>query len=630
MGAHEEWNSHRGPANVAGKARSPGRLVGSPSAFGVALSSARSIAGRRIDSSCHAERRRHSISDAGYGLMASDASPHVDRGTSAVSSVTGQSTARGAPRPWPFASDPVGLEAVLAAIVDSSDDAIIGKTLDGQIRTWNAGAERVFGYTAEEAIGKSITILMPPDRIHEEATIVATLSRGERIDHYETERVTKDGQRIHVSLSVSPIRDATGVIVGAAKIARDVTLRKTLEAEREQLLAKEQAARNLAEQAITAKDAFLAMVSHELRSPLSPILAWVRLLQQGVLDKAKSRRALATIERSARVQAQLVDDLLDISRIVFGKLRLQIGKVNLDAVATAAVEVSRPAADAKGVQLDLALDRETISVTGDPGRLQQVISNLVSNAIKFTPKGGRVQITLMRVGHGVQISVSDTGRGITPEFLPHLFEWFQQAETGPARAHGGLGLGLAIVRHLVELHGGTVHAASEGEGKGATLTVLLPRVALQGSGELPSVTTASELQPYRQALTGRRILVVDDEPDTCEVISSLFTSCGAEVRVAGSAADGFDELTRWRPDAVVSDIAMPGEDGFAFIAKVRALEGGLGRLPAIALTAYATPEDRVRVFSSGFHVHIVKPFEPGELVAAVANLARGVPGGGGP
>jgi len=539
--------------------------------------------------------------------------------------VTEQSKPRGKAGPWPFASDPVGVESVLAAIVDSSDDAIIGKTLDGQIRSWNAGAERIFGYTAEEAIGKSITILMPTDRIHEEATIVATLRRGERIDHYETERVRKDGERIHISLSVSPIRDATGVIVGAAKIARDVTLRKTFDAQREQMLAKEQAARNLAEQANTAKDAFLAMVSHELRSPLSPILAWVRLLQQGVLDEAKSHRALATIERSARTQAQLVDDLLDISRIVFGKLRLQMDNVNLDAVATAAVEMARPTADAKGVQLDLDLDRERLFLTGDAARLQQVISNLVSNAIKFTPKGGSVQIILMRIDSGVQISVSDTGRGMAPEFLPHLFEWFQQAETGPARAHGGLGLGLAIVRHLVELHGGTIHAASEGEGKGATLTVILPGVTPQGSGRLPSTATVSDLQPYRQGLAGRRILVVDDEPDTCEVISMLFTSCGAEVRVAGSAEGGFDELTRWRPDVLISDIAMPGEDGLAFIAKVRALEGELGRLPAIALTAHATPEDRVRVFSSGFHVHVVKPFEPGELVAAVANLARGIP-----
>jgi PAS domain S-box-containing protein len=528
---------------------------------------------------------------------------------------------------WPFANDPVGVEAVLAAIVESSDDAIVGKTLDGQIRTWNAGAERVFGYTSEEAIGRSITMLMPPDRVHEEAMIVATLSRGERIDHYETERVTKDGRRIHISLSVSPIRDATGTIVGAAKIARDITVRKMIDERREEALAREQAARNSAEQANRAKDAFLAMVSHELRSPLSPILAWVRMLQQGVLDEAKTQRALASIERSARAQAQLVDDLLDISRIVFGKLRLQMATVNLDAVATAAVEIGRPAADAKGIRLDIVLDRDPVSVTGDSQRLQQVIWNVVSNAIKFTPRDGQIRLTLERMDTGVQIAVSDTGRGITPEFLPHLFESFRQAETGPTRAYGGLGLGLAIVRHIVELHGGTVQAASEGEGRGATISIWLPGVLPERPDpRLHPPTMAGDRQYSDVILTGLRILVVDDEPATGELLSALFAGSGAEVRVAMSGLEGLDEVTRWRPDVVVSDIGMPGEDGCALIASVRELDGDLGRVPAIALTAYASPEDRARIFSAGFHVHIVKPFEPGELVAAVANIARGVPG----
>jgi PAS domain S-box-containing protein len=527
---------------------------------------------------------------------------------------------------WPFAIDAVGTEAVLAAIVDSSDDAIIGKTLDGQIRTWNTGAERVFGYTAEEAIGRSITMLMPPERLHEEATIVATLSRGDRIDHYETERVRKDGRRIHVSLSVSPIRDATGTIVGAAKIARDVTLRKTLDAQREEILAKERAARKLAEQANKAKDAFLAMVSHELRSPLSPILAWVRMLQQGVLDKAKSRRALATIERSARAQAQLVDDLLDISRIVFGKLRLQIGTVNLDAVTMAAVEIGRPTAEAKGIRLDVLLDEESVSISGDSERLQQVVWNLVSNGIKFTPRGGEILVTLKRLETGAEISVRDTGRGIAPDFLPYLFESFWQADTGPTRAYGGLGLGLAIVRHIVELHGGMVQAESEGDGKGATFTVRLPGVLPGVSAGRPRASTAPASESQHSVLAGRRVLVVDDEPDSNELISTLLILYGAEVRVAASAADGLDELFRWRPDVLVSDIGMPGEDGFAFIAKVRALDGDLGPLPAIALTAYATPEDRAQILSAGFLVHVVKPFEPEELVAAVANIARGVPG----
>ena len=539
----------------------------------------------------------------------------------------GTSNVAGRRTSWPFATDPVGVEAVLAAIVESSDDAIIGKTLDGRIRTWNAGAERVFGYTAEEAIGRSITMLMPPDRLHEETTIVATLSRGDRIDHYETERIRKDGQRIHISLSVSPIRDATGAVVGAAKIARDVTLRKTLDAQREEALSIERAARSTAEQANRAKDAFLAMVSHELRSPLSPILAWVRMLQQGILDEAKTQRALTTIERSARAQAQLVDDLLDISRIVFGKLRLQIGPVNLDSVTAAAVEIGRPGAHAKGIRLEVFLDGEPVSIMGDAERLQQVVWNLVSNAIKFTPRGGQIQVRLERVDTDVRISVTDTGRGITRDFLPHLFESFRQAETGPSRAYGGLGLGLAIVRHIVELHGGTVQAASEGEGKGATFTICLPGVLPERSDERPKALITGEGDPWYPGctLTGLRVLVVDDEPDANELLSALLAACGAEVHVSVSGADGLDELIRWRPDVVVSDIGMPGEDGCAFIAKVRALEGDLGRLPAIALTAYASPDERIRIFSAGFHVHIVKPYEPGELVAAVASIARRVP-----
>jgi CheY-like chemotaxis protein len=351
------------------------------------------------------------------------------------------------------------------------------------------------------------------------------------------------------------------------------------------------------------------------------------MLQQGVLDEAKTQRALATIERSARAQAQLVDDLLDISRIVFGKLRLQTGTLNLDAVTTAAVEICRPGADAKDIRLDVLLDSDPVTITGDSERLQQVVSNLVSNAVKFTATGGQIWVTLKRVNEGVQISVRDTGRGIASEFLPHVFESFQQAETGPARAYGGLGLGLAIVRHIVALHGGTVQAASEGEGKGATFTVWLPEVRAEGSKDRrrAPVMRASGPQYPNPILTGLRVLVVDDEPDSNELLSTLLTGNGAEVRVARSAADGFDELIRWRPDVLVSDVGMPAEDGCAFIARVRALEDDLSRLPAIALTAYASPEDRVRIFSAGFHVHVVKPFEPGELVAAVANIAR-VPG----
>ena len=527
-------------------------------------------------------------------------------------------------------SAPADGQAMLAAIVTSSDDAIVGMDLSGTITSWNASAERLFGYSAAEALGRSVTMLLPPERLDEEREILAALGRGERVDHFETERVKKDGRRIAASLSVSPVRDATGRIVGGAKIARDITLRKRFEAEREELLAKERAAREQAESASRAKDAFLAMVSHELRSPLSPILAWARMLSRGLLDEEKTRRAIETIERNARAQAQLIDDLLDVSRIVTGKLRLEVRPVDVVAVVDAAIDVVRPAADAKGIQLERVLDSEVGPVAGDAARLQQVVWNLLSNAVKFTPRGGHVQIVLERVNSQVEIAVSDTGRGIAPEFLPFLFQQFQQAETGSTRSYGGLGLGLTIVRRIVELHGGTVGAESPGVGGGATFTVKLPRMLFAGTAgesERRHPTAAEAAPSARYApLDALRVLVVDDEPDSNDVVSTLLGSCGAEVRVAGSAAEGLAELRRWTPDLIVSDIGMPGEDGCAFLARVRAEPAPIGRIPAIALTAYATTDDRIRIFSAGFQLHVVKPVDPAELVAAVASTVRRLPG----
>jgi PAS domain S-box-containing protein len=515
---------------------------------------------------------------------------------------------------------------MLAAIVESSDDAIISKDLNGTIMSWNRGAERVFGYTAEEAVGRPITMLLPPDRFQEEATILGTLVRGERIDHFETERMTKDGRRIDISLSVSPVKDRSGRVIGGAKIARDISLRRQLEREREQVLAQERHVRTLAEAANRAKDAFLAMVSHELRSPLSPILSWVRMLRMKALDEAKSARALETIERSARAQAKLIDDLLDISRIVAGKLRLEVRSVDLASVIEEALEVVRPAAEAKQIRLQTVLDTETGTIPGDPARLQQVIWNLLSNAVKFTPKGGRVQITLERVNSHVEIAISDTGRGVPAEFLSYLFERFQQAETGTARSHGGLGLGLAIVRHIVELHGGTVFAESAGEGQGATFTIKLPRmIFMRTAGEdarrHPTVGPVPEPGDF-PSLHDLRVLVVDDEPESNEVVSTILGVSGAEVRVAASAAEGLEHLKQWTPHVIVSDIGMPHGDGYMFLAKLHALPGEMADLPAVALTAYATTDDRVRIFSAGFKAHVVKPIDPVELVVVVANVAR--------
>jgi PAS domain S-box-containing protein len=528
-----------------------------------------------------------------------------------------------------FTGDPETMQALLAALVESSDDAIIAKDLNGVILAWNAAAERIFGYRAEEVIGLPVTILLPPDRVSEEETVLATLRSGRRIDHSETERVKKDGTRLRISLSVSPIRDPSGRIVGAAKIARDVTSRYLMEQERDALLHREQQARLAAESANRAKDAFLATVSHELRTPLSPIIMWTRMLRDGLLDATKTERALSTIERNASAQAQLVDDLLDVSRIVSGKIRLEVRPTDLAAVIQAAVEVVRPAADAKGIHLSVVLDTETGLVAGDPDRLQQVVWNLLSNAIKFTPKQGRVHVVLERVNSHVEIAVSDTGEGFDPSFRIAMFDRFQQADSSSSRQHGGLGLGLAIVRHIVELHGGTVHAESAGAGQGAAFTVKLPLVIFQRTaGEavrrhptLAEAHASDDAGSYAR-LDGVRILVVDDEPDSNEAVSSLLGVRGAEVRVAGSAAQAMDVLQEWLPQLIVTDIGMPGEDGFALLAKIRAGTGRAARVPAIALTAYATRDDRLRVLGAGFQLHLSKPIDPAELVAGVANVVQ--------
>ena len=344
--------------------------------------------------------------------------------------------------------------AHLAAIVESSDDAIISKDLQGIITSWNKGAEKLFGYTAAEAVGKPVTMLIPLQRIDEEPQILGKIRRGETVDHYETVRRRKDGTSLDISLTVSPIRDEAGNIIGASKIARDITERKRAEVEREQLLASEQEARRQAEEANRMKDEFLATVSHELRTPLNAILGWARLLSGRKLDSESTERGLKSIEQNAKAQAQLIEDLLDVSRIISGKFRLKAQPLEVAPVIEAAVDSVRPAAEAKGIRLQAILDPDAGPVSGDAGRLQQVVWNLLSNAIKFTPKGGRVQVRLIRINSHIELEVSDTGQGIAREFLPYVFDRFRQADGSYTRSHGGLGLGLSIVRHIIELHGG--------------------------------------------------------------------------------------------------------------------------------------------------------------------------------
>jgi CheY-like chemotaxis protein/nitrogen-specific signal transduction histidine kinase len=396
--------------------------------------------------------------------------------------------------------------------------------------------------------------------------------------------------------------------------------------ERERLLALEQEAREAAETASRLKDEFLATISHELRTPLTAVLGWIHILRGGQLDADAATRALETIERNARSQNQLIEDLLDVSRIITGKLRLDVRPVDPAAIIESAIEAVMLAAEAKEIRVNKVLDTGVSSISGDPARLQQVIWNLLSNAIKFTPRGGRVNVSLARINSHIEISVSDSGEGIDKEFLPFVFERFRQADGTSARRYGGLGLGLAIVRHLVELHGGTVQATSPGEGQGAVFTIKLPLLPIyhrETNVEQvhPAKSDAALPIEYPDNLAGLSVLVVDDEADTLELIKVLLGQCGARVTTASSAAEALELLKRTTPHVIISDIGMPTEDGFEFIRKVRQLppEQG-GKIPAVALTAYARAEDRLRVLRSGYQMHVSKPVELAELVAIVANI----------
>ena len=826
----------------------------------------------------------------------------------------------------------------LSALIESAEDAIISKTLEGIITSWNKGAERIFGYTADEVIGKPITILIPEDHEDEEPSILARLRTGERIEHYETIRIRKDGRPINISLTVSPIRGPGGKIVGASKIARDITeqkqsrqaldeaserlklalaaarlgdwswdaktdivtmsetgasifgippgptmtwtemrellhvedrerakeaveralaehvdydveyrvtqgkgaekwvsakgrgvyngsgavvgmlgfvqdisarklteetlrdqaealrtlnqmgqiisaeldLHKTVQAltdaatnltgarfgsffynvlneegasymlytlagvprdtfahfpmpratdlfgptfrgegvvriddvkldprygknspyygmpeghlpvtsylavpvvsrsgevlgglffghpepgafterdertvvglasqaaiamdnarlyeaakkarrEAEQAAVENERLYRQAEESSRLKEEFLATISHELRTPLSAILGWARMLRLGQLSPDNTAKALDTIERNARAQAQLVDDLLDVSRIITGKLRMDVRPSDPHSFIDAAVEAVRPAADAKGVRVQKVIDTGPISIPGDPVRLQQVVWNLLSNAIKFTPRGGRVQIRSERVNSHLEIVVSDTGQGISPDFLPHVFDRFRQADQKTSRQHGGMGLGLAIVRHLVELHGGTVHAASEGEGQGATFTVMLPispvyQVDPSDSRVHPGARDLLPPNDYTDRLDGMRILIVDDEPDTRDLLKQGLEFCGAKVEVVASAAEAIDVIVTRVPDILISDIGMPNTDGYELIRKVRNLPANRGgKVAAVALTAYTRIEDRLQALRAGYDMHVPKPVELAELVAVAASVVR--------
>jgi signal transduction histidine kinase/ActR/RegA family two-component response regulator len=431
----------------------------------------------------------------------------------------------------------------------------------------------------------------------------------------------QDGQvaERYFTLYYSALRQEDGITGGVLVTALETTRH------RQEAARREQAARMEAEAANKAKDEFLAVVSHELRTPLGAILIWTQLLRQEGVDEATVARALGIIERSTKTLAQLLDDLLDVSRIVSGKIRLEPRSVDLPSVLQVAVEAAQPAAEQKGVALAAALERPLLPVSGDPVRLQQVVSNLLSNAIKFTPSGGRIDVRLDRLARLARIQVSDSGMGIRPDFLPYIFEHFRQADSTSTRENPGLGLGLAIARHLVQLHGGTIEAESPGEGLGSSFTVTLPlmegSVAVLSPEEVGQADSTPSEQ--RDGLAGVKVLVVDDAEDAREALSVLLGQYGASVTAVGSADEALGVLERDRPHVLISDIAMPDQDGYTLIRRVRALDAARGgTVPAAALTAYATPEDRLKALQAGYQDHLPKPVDPSVLVETVAGLVR--------
>jgi PAS domain S-box-containing protein len=521
--------------------------------------------------------------------------------------------------------------ARLAAIIESCDDAIVGKTLDGIVTSWNGGAERLFGHTAAEAIGRSILLIVPPERRDEEAMILSRLCRGERIDHFETQRISKAGERIDVSVTVSPIRDARGEIVGASKVARDIRERRRVEEARQQLMESERYAREQAQRANLLKDEFLSVLSHELRTPLSAIQAWGHLLAAGKARPEEMRQAGEVIVRNTTVQRRVIEDLLDIGRIVSGRLRVELESVDPLQLARAVVDTIRPTALAKKIQIVATLDRSVPAIRADPARLQQVLWNLLSNAVKFTPDSGRVQLTMESGGGQLRFRVTDDGTGIDPEFLPRVFERFTQGNATRSRQYGGLGLGLAIAKQLVELQGGAISAASPGVGLGATFTVTLPlagaAIAPHGVIIAESWSTDGSAALIGSDLSGIKVLVVDDEADALESLSRTLTDSGATVFAAQSAHAALELVQAESPHVLVSDIGMPDMDGYELLRRVRTLDGVAAEVPAIALTAFARPSDRLQSLRAGYVAHLSKPADPVQLLATISAAAGRVDAG---
>lgn len=529
--------------------------------------------------------------------------------------------------------------AVLYRMNDLAGQGILLTDTDLVVRAWNQWLEERSGVKAEEAIGKSLLDLYPSlvergmlrqyewalegevrvlsQRLHGHLLAMLPVSEGVNFKYMQQ------------SARISPLLN-NGQVVGTVTVIDDVTERVAREAELQsqiefgnQLLAREHAAREEAERANRLKDDFLATISHELRTPLNAIMGWSHMLLAGKLDPDTRVRAAEIIHRNAQSQNQLICDLLDVSRIISGKLSLNPLPLNLAPIIAASLDAVRPAAEAKNISLEEDVDSFAGVVIADATRLQQVIWNLLSNAVKFTPQGGRVEITLRRINSEVQMTVSDSGIGISPEFLPHVFDRFRQADAATTRGQGGLGLGLSIVRHIVELHGGLVRAESAGEGQGASFIMTLPRAESRAADPVPLLTQDSGEFVSPPALDGLQVLIVDDEVDTCEMLRALLERCGCKVEIATSAPEALASIKHSLPDILISDIGMPREDGYSLIAKVRALPANYGgSIPAVALTAYAAETDAQRMISSGFQIHLAKPLQATEFLTAIAGLVN--------
>lgn len=525
---------------------------------------------------------------------------------------------------------------LLQVTLSSIGDAVISTDIEGRISFINPTGEAVSGWSLAEASGRPLheifrivnettreTVESPFDAIKRDGATVGLANH--------TILIAKDGREIPIDDSGAPIRNAAGEVVGAVIVFHDVTERRQTELEREELLEREKSARRSAESADRLKDEFLATVSHELRTPLNSILGWAATLNsKDTFDETSVRNALGIIERNARAQSALINDILDVSRIITGKLQIRAQPVDLGPVILAAVDTLRPAIDAKAIKVTAPDSSERVEVSGDPDRLQQVIWNLVANAVKFTPRGGTIDITVKKRDAMAEIKVRDSGIGIDAEFLPHVFERFRQADSSAIRQDTGLGLGLSIVRHLVELHGGTVSVESEGAGLGAVFTLSLPSVSepedTAVDNERRLAASKSSTRPLARDietadLRGVRVLLVDDDPDTLEVLCIMLTQFHVEVAAAASSAEALKLFDKWRPDVLISDLAMPGEDGLSLIKKIRALspEAG-GNTPAAALTAYARDEDSASARAAGFHSHVAKPVDPQKLASTVLDL----------